>query len=248
MKKLIVPILIGLMMFGAAFGGAFYFYRLKEERAAAQVQTVTAASLAGLQEQARLTSFMAQFVAVVTSKKEQLGLTAERTMIMPGTVRYEIDLKAIRQQDVQWDEASKTLTVNLPPLILSGPEIDIDAVRQYGEGGLLTMLTNAEQQLDATNRRAGQAELMKQAKSEVPMRLARDAARSAIERAFAMPLRAIGVNARVEAHFADEQAGGSEEGGPEGVDDGAAPVTTPAAGNATDQHEGGNAAAASREE
>lgn len=219
MKRLIIPILIGFMMFGAAFGGAFYYYRLQEEKAAAQVKTITAASLAGLQEQARLTAFMAQFVAVVTSKKEQLGLTAERTMVMPGTVRYEIDLKAIRQQDVQWDEGTRTVTVKLPPLILSGPEIDIDAVRQYGEGGILTMLTNAEQVLDETNRKAAQAELMKQAKSEVPMRLARDAARSAVERAFAMPLRAIGADATVEAHFADEGEGSrkDQEGGREGA-------------------------------
>ena len=42
--------------------------------------------------------------------------------------------------------------------------------------------------------------------AEVPMRLARDAARSAIERSFAMPLKAAGIgDARVVARFAAEE-------------------------------------------
>jgi hypothetical protein len=36
------------------------------------------------------------------------------------------------------------------------------------------------------------------------MRLARDAAKRAVERSFAMPLRAAGIEAQVEVRFADE--------------------------------------------
>jgi hypothetical protein len=66
-------------------------------------------------------------------------------------------------------------------------------VREYGQGGVLMALTDAEKQLDAANRKAGQAELVAQAHDPLPMKLAADAARSAIERSFAMPLKAAGV-------------------------------------------------------
>ncbi|MGE4431628.1 MAG: DUF4230 domain-containing protein [Sphingobium sp.] len=205
MKKLVVSLLVILAVAGAALGGGYYVYSQLRADASGSVESVTTASIAGLHEQARLTPFIARFVAVVTSRQQRLGLSAERTMIMPGTVRYEIDLTRITRQDVQWDEASKTLTVRMPPLILAGPEVDLAGIRQYGESGLLTMFTDAEKMLDDTNRKEGQAELMKQAKAQVPMRLARDAARSAIERTFALPLRAIGLQANVVARFADEQ-------------------------------------------
>jgi hypothetical protein len=65
-------------------------------------------------------------------------------------------------------------------------------------------LTDAENTLDAVNRKRGQQELMRQARAAMPVRLARDAARRAVERSFAMPLRAAGIEAQVDVRFADE--------------------------------------------
>lgn len=218
MKRLL-PLLLGLtLLAGALFGGAYYYQYRASQDAARRIQTVTAASLTGLREQARLTPFLARFVAVVTSKQQRLGLSAERTMIMPGTVRYELDLTAIRPQDLAWDDAAKTLTVTLPPLILEGPQVDLQGIRQYGESGLLTMFTDAAQVLDDANKKAAQDELLKQARGAVPMRLARDAARGAIERAFVMPLRAAGLDARVVARFGDEAGNGQADGTAAGRD------------------------------
>ena len=45
--------------------------------------------------------------------------------------------------------------------------------QEYGEGGVLSALTNADQQLDQANRARAVADLRKQATAEVPMRLAR---------------------------------------------------------------------------
>lgn len=211
MKGLIKPLIIILVVFGLAFGGAFWFQKGAEQRLDGKIETITSASLQGLREQARLTPFVASFVAVVTSKQERLGLSAEQTMIMPGLVRYELDLNKIQQKDLKWDGVSDTLTVTLPAISLSGPEVDIAAVRQFDGGGILMALTDAKAQLDETNRKAGQAELLKQAKGETPMRLARDAARSAIERSFAMPLRAAGIKATVVARFPDDNATAATE-------------------------------------
>ncbi len=166
--------------------------------------TVASASLEGLREQNRLSAFAARFVAVVTSRRSQLGLSTEKTLIMPGLVRYEVDMAKLTQRDVAWDAATNTLSVTLPPVEVTGPEVDLTAIREYGTGGLLARLTDANQALDQANRSAGQAELMRQARAATPIGLARDATRRAVERSFTMPLRAAGLPAQVRVRFADE--------------------------------------------
>jgi hypothetical protein len=166
--------------------------------------TIARASLDGLREQNRLSAFAARYVAVVTSRQSQLGFSTERTLIMPGMVRYEVDLGKLRQQDVRWDATTRVLSVTLPPVEIDGPQVDLSAIREYGSGGLLTTFTDAEQRLDAANRTAGQVELMRQARAPAPRKLARDATRRAVERSFAMPLRAAGVEASVKVRFSDE--------------------------------------------
>lgn len=169
-------------------------------------ETVVAASLQGLQEQNVLVPFTARYVAVVTSTQSRLGLSAKKTLIMPGTVRYELDLGKLRQSDLDWNAATNALTVTLPPLRLAGPEIDIDAISEFRDGEILLTLTDAEASLDAANRKAAQAELIKQARGATPMRLAQGAARTAVEQGFAMPLKAAGIDAKVAARFADAPA------------------------------------------
>ncbi len=166
--------------------------------------TIARASLDGLREQNRLSAFAARYVAVVTSRQSQLGFSTERTLIMPGMVRYEVDLGKLQQKDVRWDASTRTLSVTLPPVEIDGPQVDLAAIREYGSGGVLTTFTDAEQRLDAANRTAGQVELMRQARAPAPMKLARDATRRAVERSFAMPLRAAGVEANVKVRFSDE--------------------------------------------
>jgi len=166
--------------------------------------TIATASLQAVREQNRLTPFAARFVAVVTSSQTRFGLTAQKTLIMPGMVRYEIDLAKLDQGDLAWDAATSTLTVILPPVEISGPQVDLAQIREYGEGGVLMALTDAEARLDSANRERGQQELLRQARETLPMNLAREAARNAISRSFAMPLRAAGVDAKVIAKFQGE--------------------------------------------
>jgi hypothetical protein len=194
------------LLFVIAVAGAIIFalgWRLRKELHPDPV-TVAAASLQAVREQAVLVPFAARFVAVVTSEQRRFGFSAKKTLIMPGMVRYELDLASLRQGDLTWDAATRTLAVALPPLRVSSPEVDLRAIQTYGEGGVLMALTDVGSELDAANKAAGQAELVQQAKDPLPMRLARDAARHAIERSFAMPLRAAGIDATVTAKFAGE--------------------------------------------
>lgn len=166
--------------------------------------TIATSSLQSVREQALLTPFAARFVAVVTATQNRFGLSAQKTLIMPGLVRYEIDLAKLNQRDVRWDARSKTLSVLLPPLEIAGPEINLTELREYGGGGLLSALTDARTRLDAANRDAGQKELLRQARQPLPLKLARDAAKHAVERSFAMPLKAAGLDAKVVALFPEE--------------------------------------------
>lgn len=167
-------------------------------------KTIATASLESMRAENRLTVFAARYVSVVTSEQQQLGglVRSERTLILPGDVRYELDLSSLKPDDVGWDEASHTLTVKLPMIDVAGPDVDINSVKEYGGGGVLSVLTNANAELDQANRDRAVRDLRKQATAGVPMQLAREAGRAAIERSFAMPLLAAGFkDVKVVARF-----------------------------------------------
>ena len=197
----LAPLLIGILLLA---GLLIVLDRLGGWFDEPDPESIASASLQSVREQARLTTLSGRYVAVVTSTQRRFGLSSRKTMIMPGNVRYEIDLARLRPGDVRWNEGSSTLTVTLPPVELAGPEIDMGQIQEYGGDGLLSALTSAEDRLDAANRQAAQRELLRQARQPLPMRLARDSAKRVIARSFAMPLRAAGIEANVEVRFADE--------------------------------------------
>ncbi|MBV9528395.1 DUF4230 domain-containing protein [Sphingomonas sp.] len=172
-------------------------------------KTIANASLQSMRAQNRLTVFAARYVSVVSSQQQRLGglVSSERTLILPGDVRYELDLSKLQNGDVSWDGTAHTLSVKLPEIEIAGPDVDLNAVKEYGGGGVLSALTNANQQLDSVNRARAVSDLRTQAKGQVPMQLARQSARAAVERSFAMPLVAAGFkDAKVVARFPTDGA------------------------------------------
>jgi hypothetical protein len=170
-------------------------------------KTIASASLESMRAQNRLIAFVARYVSVTSSRQDRLGglVSSERTLILPGDVRYELDLSKLEPDDVSWDNSTHTLRVKLPEVEIAGPDVDLNAAREYGEGGVFSALTNADQRLDQANRAAAVADLRKQASAAVPMRLAHQAARQAVERSFAMPLLAAGFkDVKVVARFPTE--------------------------------------------
>jgi Protein of unknown function (DUF4230) len=170
-------------------------------------ESVASAALKGIREQNRLTAFAANYSAVVTSEQRRFGLSARKTLIMQGLVRYEVDLAKLASNDVRWDSGANTLRVRISDIEVSRPQIDLGSIQEYGDGGILIALTDADRSLDTANRAKGERELIEQARGPVPMRLARDATRRAIAQNFAVPLKAAGIEARVEAKFGDEMVG-----------------------------------------
>ena len=202
--KLIGILAIGVaLLLGVAVGmatgiGQYLFGGPKPE-------TIASASLQSMRAQNRLIAFVARYVSVTTSTSSRFGLTSKRTLILPGDVRYELDLAKLDAKDVSWDDATHTLSVRLPEVELAGPDVDLTAAQEYGEGGVLSALTNSDEALDSANRAKAVADLRKQASGPLQMRLAHQAARAAIERSFAMPLAAAGItDAKVVARFPTE--------------------------------------------
>lgn len=173
--------------------------------------SIASASLDGLREQNRLTVFSASYNATVTTTVSRLGLSARKTLIMPGSVRYEVDLAKLDADKVRWDAETGTLSVEMPPIEIARPEVQIDRIQSYDDGGILMALTDAEQILDQANRKKGVAELAKQAENPLQMRLARNAARRAVETSFALPLRAAGLDAKVDAFFDFERGADNQD-------------------------------------
>lgn len=167
-------------------------------------ETVATSALQSMRAQNRLVPFVARYVSVVSSRQERLGglVSSERTLILPGDVRYELDLAKLGPEDVQWDPSSDTLSITLPEIEIAGPEVDLAGAREYGENGVLSALTSADQALDRNNRARAVSDLRRQASAPLPMRLAREAGRQAVERSFALPLQAAGFKqARVVARY-----------------------------------------------
>src|SRR4030095_16670325 len=100
-------------------------------------KTIASASLESMRAQNRIIAFVARYVSVVSSEQQRLGglVSTERTLVLPGDVRYELDLAKLNPEDVTWDASSNTLRIRLPEIEIAGPEVDLNAAREYGEGG-----------------------------------------------------------------------------------------------------------------
>src|SRR5213082_2093341 len=65
-------------------------------------KTIASASLESMRAQNRLTAFVARYVSVVSSEEKRLGglVSSERTLVLPGDVRYELDLSKLQPDDL----------------------------------------------------------------------------------------------------------------------------------------------------
>jgi hypothetical protein len=168
------------------------------------ISSIAQSSLQAVQAQNRLTAFAARFTVAVTSEAQRLGLSARKTIIVPGLVRYELDWAKVQASDLTWDAEAKQLSVTLPPIEISEPAVELSQIQEYEDGRLLMALGNAEKSLDAANRAKLREALLKEARAPTLVKLAREATRAAVERTFELPLTAAGVDADVVVRFRDE--------------------------------------------
>jgi hypothetical protein len=194
---------LGLLIALALLIGGGVWWTVKQNEP--QTGSVVASTLDALQEQNRLLTFTNASTATVTTTQSRYGLSARKTLIVKGMMRYEVDMAKLTADDVRWDAASKTLSVRMPPVEIAQPQIDLSSIQEYGESGVLRSLTDVDTALDAANRAKAQTQLLAQAQSPVLMDLARAASKKAIASNFAVPLKAAGIDAVVAPFFDGER-------------------------------------------
>ena len=151
-----------------------------------------ATSLIAFEKQDRLTVFSAQLAPVVSSDDARLfGLVkSKQVAVIPARVDYTIALDQVGRDRMKWDAASRTLTVRLPPLAVSRPNLDEARAQYLREGVWITR--DAQDKLTRDNTRLAEQIAVEQAGNPVLMNLARGAAKEAIRQNLSIPLQVAG--------------------------------------------------------
>jgi hypothetical protein len=162
-------------------------------------------SLVAFEKQNRLTVFSAQVSPVVSSQDERLlgMLKARQVAVIPARVDYTLDLSKLDRKAMSWDEAGKRLTVTLPPIALSRPNLD-EARAQYLREGVW-IPRDVQAKLTRDNTLLAEKLAAQEAANPVLMGLARESARQDIRQNLAVPLRVAGYeDAEVDVRFVGE--------------------------------------------
>ena len=130
----------------------------------------------------------------------------------PATVDYVVDLGAIDPSDYRWNADAKIMTVTLPPVRASAPNIDLSRAQVRQSGLWISRSAGLAMQTQAAVRLRDRAAY--QAGREENLGRARENARAAVRRLVAAPLAAAGlgeVQVFVRLPGEDRPAGLSKE-------------------------------------
>lgn len=149
-------------------------------------------SLLAFEKHNELTVFSAQLSPVVAARDNRyLDLLQSRQIaVIPATVRYTLDLSALDAGDMAWDEAARALTVTLPDIAISAPNLDEARAQYLREGIFITR--DAQDNLTRQNTQLAEQMAREAAQAPALMELARAAARDAVAQNLAIPLQSAG--------------------------------------------------------
>lgn len=165
-----------------------------------------ATSLTAFEKANRLTVFSAQLAPVVSAEDERgYGLLKSRQVaVIPARVDYTLDLASLDAAHFKWDAAGRALTVTLPPLQLSKPNLDEARAQYLREGIWIT--GPAQAKLTRDNTLLAERQAAEQAAQPALMELARGSARQAVAQNLAVPLQVAGYGeVRVTVRFEGEK-------------------------------------------
>lgn len=197
-----VPWLIVILLLAATAWLGWKAFFEKEEG-----DPVASAMLA-FQKQNSLTVFSSRF-EVVAESIDTRGiagfdlLKSRQAAIIPATVEYRLDLAQMDRDRFAWDAESETLSVTLPPLRISRPNLDEAQARIFTEGTYVTR--DASSDLSRNNSAQAEKRASVFAKNPQVLALARTAAKEAVRQNLAIPLQVAGYeNASVTVMFEGE--------------------------------------------
>lgn len=166
---------------------------------------VVGSMITGWQNQNSLTVFSAQVATVTTRTRPRFGglATNRQTTIVPATVEYRLDQRLLTPDRFRWNAEAQTMTLTLPGLTISRPNLDLSRGQFYRNGPPMTAALRDE--LARLGTADATREAVRQASGAPLQKLARDAARAAMTQNLLLPLRVAGFDrATVTVRFADE--------------------------------------------
>ena len=184
-----VPWLIVIVLLAAVawLGWRAFFYEEEGD-------PVGSAMLA-FEKQNSLTVFSSRF-EVVAESVDRRGvlnidlLESRQAAIIPATVEYRLDLSTMDRDRFAWDAGSETLSVVLPALRISRPNLDEAAQKTFTEGTYVSRDASAD--LARNNSQQAERKAAAFAKNPEVLALARQAAKDAVRQNLAIPLQIAG--------------------------------------------------------
>lgn len=169
-----------------------------------------ASAMLAFEKQNSLTVFSSRF-EVVAESVDTRGiagfdlLKSRQAAIIPATVEYRLDLASMDRDRFAWDAQSETLSVTLPPLRISRPNLDEAKARVFTEGTYVTRDASAD--LSRNNSKIAEQRASTFAKNPQVLGMARMAAKEAVRQNLAIPLQITGFEeAKVQVMFEGESA------------------------------------------
>lgn len=132
------------------------------------------------------------------------GTGKDTTLIAPGDVRYLIDFRSLRREDLSWDPETRRLIVVLADPRPGAVRIDDRDTRVFVDGVTLPFNDKVSELARRSNYDKAFTALKLQASTPALLGLARDAGRVAVRSNLEMPLRTAGVDATVVVRFRSE--------------------------------------------
>lgn len=164
---------------------------------------VLAATVESLRAENKLRVYTFKGSAAVSVERTRLWLlTGRQDLIVPAQVGYYVDLSKLELENVDYDERSNLITVDLPPLVLGDVAFQPEAARTLN-GGLLTFDQDHVDELARVNWLNARRAFIAQSQGATLLAAARAEAERGVASAFAVPLRALGrPDVRVRTRFA----------------------------------------------
>lgn len=166
-------------------------------------------AMLAFEKQNSLNVFSSRFevVAESTDSRGVMGvdiLKSRQATIIPADVTYRLDLANMDRDAFEWNAANETLSVVLPPLRISRPNLDEAQARVFTEGNWVT--ATAQRDLSKNNSLQAERKATVFAKNPEVLALARQAAKDAIRQNLAIPLQVAGYgDVKVTVRFAGEK-------------------------------------------
>ncbi|MXO62300.1 DUF4230 domain-containing protein [Qipengyuania oceanensis] len=152
-------------------------------------------AMLAFEKQNSLTVFSSRF-EVVAESVDSRGiagidlLKSRQAAIIPATVEYRLDLSQMDRDRFLWNDATDTMTVVLPVLKISRPNLDEAEQRVFTEGNWVTRDASAD--LARNNSQQAERKAAAFAKNPEILSMARQAAKDAVRQNLAIPLQVAG--------------------------------------------------------